>query len=195
MMKKVLDLLLTTSFCFSALIFAGPGRLKPGELDGFRGIWWGIKISTLEGMRYTGTIPYRYPNFAKGHERGLKAYVRDSDILEFGGVKVGKIEYLFWNDRFFLARVTVEDRKNRLFKVFSSNFKKIRNFLSDKYGKGHKSRVNDRFDQYSWSGNEGAMRLSESEGKKIIIEIKSILLEEQMGEDIITNSPSIIRMP
>jgi hypothetical protein len=194
-MKKVLDLLLTISFCFSALIFAGPGRLKPGELDGFRGIQWGIKISALDGMRYTGTIPYRYPNFARGYERGLKSYVRDSDVLEFGGVKVGKIEYLFWNDRFFLARVTGEDRKNRLFKVFSSNFKKIRNFLSDKYSKGHQSRVNDRFDQYSWSDNKGAMRLSESEGKKIIIEIKSILLEKQMGEDIITNSPSIIRMP
>lgn len=56
------------------------------EADGFRGIKWGIDISSLKDMKYVRTDP---------SYGGIKIYLRKNDDLKIGGAKLESIEYSF----------------------------------------------------------------------------------------------------
>jgi hypothetical protein len=64
------------------------------DLNGFRGFTWG---DSLEKMRESD------PKLVEGHMGampGVKAFKRTEDDLDFGGIKVDGITYVFYKDRF-----------------------------------------------------------------------------------------------
>jgi len=129
------------------IISPGKSVYKPGsEPDGFRGIKWGTKISTLKGMEYVRTDP---------SSGGIKVYIRKGDDLHIGSAKLERIEYGFWKGKFFDVYIITKG---------STNFSGLADAVFEKFGMGfqpNKSEVS-----FMWIGDITQMTLEYNEVTK-----------------------------
>lgn len=110
------------------------------EVDGFRDLQWGTRLSTIKDqMNYVRTDP---------SYGGVKIYSRKNEDLRMYNVEVQSIGYSFWMDK--LSSVIVR------FRGFS-NFVHLRDSLFKRFGKGHNTK---RFIKgYVWDGEVTNMAL------------------------------------
>jgi hypothetical protein len=90
--------LMTIFLVFLILVFAVAAAAE--DLNGFRGFAWG---SSLEGIQESD------PKLVEGHMGtmpGVKAFQRRDDDLNFGGIKVDSITYIFYKGR--LTSVSID---------------------------------------------------------------------------------------
>jgi len=84
---------LTVVFCILLVGCVSTRYSKPRvELDGFRGIKWGVEVTTLEGMKKVEQD--------KSADRDIVWYTRKGEALTFGNAKVESIFYSFWMGSF-----------------------------------------------------------------------------------------------
>ncbi len=88
------------------------------ELDGFRGIKWGVDVSTLEGMQKAKQ--------GKSANRDIVWYTRRGDALTFGKANVENIFYSFWMGTF--ESVSIDFKGDENFRVFKQE-------LFERFGK------------------------------------------------------------
>jgi hypothetical protein len=116
------------------------------EPDGFGGIKWGTKISTLKGMSKLGTDP----SFG-----GIDIYIRKGEELKFGDAKLSGIQYGFWKGKFADVRITVKGKEN---------WPVLKNAVFAKYGKGNQADPN--VEKYAWFGTVSAIGLEYMEASQ-----------------------------
>jgi len=107
---------------------------KPGsEPDGFRGIKWWQKMSTVEGLVFYSTDP---------SYGGVDLYTREGDELRIGGAELELILYGFWwLDWFCCVEIYTKGYTNW------SGFKAV---VFEKFGEGYQS--NEYIEEYHWRG-------------------------------------------
>jgi hypothetical protein len=90
------------------------------EVDGFSNIKWGTGISTLNDLQYVRTDP---------SYGGIKIYSRKSDELKFGNAELERLEYGFWQDKFysvsmkFQGHVNISSFQDAIFAKFGLGYK------------------------------------------------------------------------
>ena len=116
------------------------------EADGFRGLKWGTKFSTIKDeMNYIRTDP-------RSSYGAVKIYSRKNEELRIGEAEVQSIRYSFWKDK--LSSVMIR------FKGYS-NFVSLKDVISERFGAGHKTK---RFiEGYVWGGEVTGMSLEYKE--------------------------------
>jgi hypothetical protein len=141
-MTKKLTLLLVILVAFGFMLTPN----AHAEADGFRGLKWGTKFSTVrDKMNYIRTDP-------RSSYGTVKIYSRKNEQLRIGGVDVRSIEYGFWKDK--LGSVMIG------FKGYS-NFLSLKDVIFQRVGAGHKTK---RFmDGYVWGGLVTGMSLEYKE--------------------------------
>jgi hypothetical protein len=138
--------ILFSLFLISRLAF---GEWKQGygksgtEPDGFRGIKWGAKISTLSGMEHGGTSQM---------SGGIKYYIRKNDELKIGAAKLKLITYGFWQDKLCIVIVSTNDLVN---------WSALKDAVFQKFGEG--CQENEYIEKYAWYGEKTGMTLEYNE--------------------------------
>lgn len=111
------------------------------EADGFRGIKWGTKLSTLKNMQLLAD-----------NRKGQKVYSRKDDQLIIGGADLESIDYHFWQDKFCSVFVMCEGYLN---------FRFLKDSTFEKFGAG--SQTNPFMEDYMWYGETTGMVLKYNE--------------------------------
>ncbi len=110
---------LTFVFCILLVSCASTRYSTPRiELDGFRGVKWGVEVSTLEDMQRAKQ--------GKSANRDIVWYTRKGDALTFGKAKVENIFYSFWMGSF--ESVWIDFRGEE-------NFEAVKKDLFERFGK------------------------------------------------------------
>jgi len=134
---KILSVFLAT------IILAFAVSAGAEDLNGFRDFSWGIDIKAMREHD---------PKLVEGHMGtmlGVKAFQRPEDDLNFGGIKVEGITYIFYKDRFTSVNID--------FRGFD-NFEKLLAYCTKLFGPATGSAVM-RLEQYAGfdSPKTGAM--------------------------------------
>ncbi|MEW6376251.1 MAG: hypothetical protein AB1502_10750 [Thermodesulfobacteriota bacterium] len=120
---------------------------KPGlEPEGFNGIKWETKLSTLEGMKHYRTDP---------SHGGIEFYLKERDAFKLGNGKLTTIQYGFWKEKFYVGMVTTQDLPN---------WNSLKEAVFDKFGEGGKPFRNK--EEYLWVGKDAVMALRYNEISK-----------------------------
>ena len=107
------------------------------QVDGFRGIKWGMEFSPLESeMEYVSTDP----SFG-----GIKLYRKLGDELKIGGADLMSIQYGFWRDKFSIVVITFEG---------FTNFTGVKDAAFEKFGRGFQP--NRYIQEYFWFNDPAA---------------------------------------
>lgn len=116
------------------------------EPDGYNGIRWETKLSTLQKMKHMRTDP---------HHGGIEFYAREGDtfILENGRNK--PVQYGFWKEKFYVAVVTTKGPEE---------FNALKDAVFKKFGVGAKPFMNR--EEYLWVGKNVIMSLKYDENTK-----------------------------
>jgi hypothetical protein len=101
------------------------------EPDGFRGIKWGTRLTSLQGMKFIITS-----------DDNIKLYSKKTDQLTIGSAKLLSIVYGFWRDKLYSAQIR--------FKGYH-NWEVIKGSLFEKFGYG--SSLPDG-QSFGWKGNK-----------------------------------------
>lgn len=97
----------------------------------FRGLTWGTDFSTVKDeMVHSRTDP---------SYGGIEFYLRKNDEMVIGGAKIDRIEYGFWQNKFFGVSI--------LFLDFT-NFSSLKGALFERFGSGNKP--NRYIEEYFW---------------------------------------------
>ena len=165
-MKKVK--VFTFVFCiFFVGCFTSRQYSKPrSEIDGFRGITWGVEVTTLEGMERVEQDKSSY--------RDIVWYMRKGDTLTFGKAELENIFYSFWMGSFesvwidFRGDDNFEMLKKELFERFGKVLESGE--LMKKTGKGplmeRSTRRQGEEELYFWEGKQTEMWLSYSKNRQ-----------------------------
>ena len=92
-MRRQAMLLLMLFFCIFLASCSNNSFKEGSEPDGFRNIKWGTNLRLLENMKHIGNRD----DFGEV----IALYIRMDDELIVGGAALEKIEYSFWNNKFF----------------------------------------------------------------------------------------------
>lgn len=111
------------------------------EADGFRGIKWGTKLSTLKNMQ-----------LLEENRKGQKVYSRKDDQLRIGGADLESIDYHFWQDKFCSVVVKCKGYLN---------FRFLKDSTFEKFGAG--SQTNPFMEDYMWYGETTGIMLKYNE--------------------------------
>jgi hypothetical protein len=98
-----------------------PAPLK-NEPDGFGGLAWGTEAAKLPA----GIAEDRMSDFMH-QTTGMRIYRKSREDADVGGAVLTKVQYAFYNGRFFMA--VIEFRG-------TDGFDRIRRALSEKHGRG-----------------------------------------------------------
>ena len=130
------------------------------EPDGFRGIKWGDNFSNIKGYNFKFEF----------EDEEIKHYSNKNDHLEIGGIKVNKIVYGFFNDKFLY-----------IFAKFKGmdTFLNLLNVCTEKYGKvkgwwGY----SDDTGYYKWVGKISEVRLTHDHKGGLLV-IGSEMIEKE----------------
>jgi len=162
--------------CFASLRPSKPLRSEP---DGFRGIKWGTKISTLKDMEKVKED--------KSSDSDLVWYTRKGDTLAIGEAKLETIFYSFWMGEFYSVWIDSEGNEN--FETLKKElFERFGNVLeseelmkkTDKRVGGEPSTKGHADQFYAWGGKKTEMTLSYSKDRhKGILYINSRVISEE----------------
>jgi len=108
------------------------------EPEGFADIKWRQDISTLEGMV---CVKNKHPQ--------QKVYTKKDDDFKMGKANLDRVEYYFWDDKFYSAIVTIKGYEN---------FKRLKKAVFNEFGKGKEEEVRDGFG-YSWKNDKTTINL------------------------------------
>ncbi len=141
-----------------------PIHFKPGsEPEGFNGIKWETRLSTLEGMK-----DYR----TDSSYGGIEFYLKEGDALKLGNGKLMPIQYGFWRGRFYVGMVTT---------IGLPDWEALKEAVFNKFGEGAKSFSNR--EEYLWFGENAVMALRYSETSRMgIFYIRSGSVAKQMED-------------
>ncbi len=121
---------------------------KPGaEPDGYNGIKWETKLSTLERMKHTRTDPTH---------GGIEFYVREGDTFKLENEKLKPVQYGFWREKFYVAVVSTKGPEE---------FNALKETVFKKFGEGSKPFANR--EEYLWVGKNVVMVLQYDENFKL----------------------------
>ncbi len=127
-------------FLACALFGCGSSGHPPA---GFRGIKWGAKLSSVPGLHKVG-----------GQE-DLGQYDKPGEVLQMGDIKLDKVVYVFYKDRFYMGMA-----------YFSSeSFMKMEALLTGKFGKP--AEVDQNPDNLVWDSDRVSVVLSPEGAKEI----------------------------
>ncbi len=136
---------------------------KPGsEPDGFNGIKWETKLSTLEGMKHL-----RKDN----SYGGVYFYLKEKDPFKLGNGKLESVQYGFWQEKFYTGMVMTQGLEN---------FNVMKEAVFGKFGEGAKPFRNK--EEYLWVGRNAVMALRYDEYSKVgTFYVKSDSMTKQMN--------------
>jgi hypothetical protein len=121
---------------------------KPGaEPDGYNGIKWETKLSTLERMKHTRTDP------AHG---GIEFYVREGDTFKLENGKHKTVQYGFLKGKLYVVVISTSGPEE---------WKSLKDAVFRKFGEGARPFVNR--EEYLWSGKNVVMALQYDENFKL----------------------------
>jgi hypothetical protein len=109
------------------------------EPDGFNGIKWETKLSTLEGMKHLRK---------NNSYRGIDFYQKERDAFKLGDGKLETVQYGFWREKFYTGMVMTQGLEH---------FNAVRNAVFAKFGEGAKPFRNK--EEYLWIGKNAVMAL------------------------------------
>ena len=178
-MKKLIGILI----CFCLLITIGCGALrktdvpayvpnensklvyfKPGlEPEGFNGIKWETKLSTLDRMNHYRTDP---------SSGGIEFYLKEGDAFKLGNGKLIPIQYGFWREKFYVGMVSTRSLPD---------WNALKEAVFNKFGEGAKTFSNR--EEYLWVGGNAIMALRYDEILKTgIFYIRSDSMAKQLED-------------
>jgi len=115
------------------------GFSSGAEPYGFGGIEWGTELSTLKGLKYHRT------DTSHG---GIDFYLRKGELLKIGGEVFDKVQYGFWNGKFYVGMIKTDG---------PTRWNVLKNAILTHYGEGTKPFRNR--EEYLWSGENVIMAL------------------------------------
>jgi hypothetical protein len=132
------------------------------EPEGFNGIKWETKLSTLEGMKLL-----RKDN----SYGGVHFYLKEKDPFKLGNGKLESVQYGFWREKFYTGMVLTEGLED---------FNAMKEAVFGKFGQGAKPFRNK--EEYLWVGKNATMALRYDEYSKVgTFYIKSDLMTQKMS--------------
>ena len=136
------------------------------EPEGFNGIKWETKLSTVAGMKH-----YRTDQSAGG----IEFYLKEGDGFQLGNGKPAPVQYGFWREKFYVGMVTTESL---------ADWNSLKETVFRKFGVGAKPFSNK--EEYLWVGKVAVMALRYDENLKMgIFYIRAESMEKQM-ESMVT---------
>jgi len=134
----------------------------PGsEPEGYNGIKWEAKLSTLERMKHYRTD--------KSHG-GIEFYVREGDTFKLENGKHKMVEYGFWREKFYVAVVSTKGLEE---------YNALKDAVFKKFGEGAKPFLNQ--EEYLWVGKNAVMALKYDENSSLgTFYIRSDAVAKQM---------------
>jgi len=133
------------------------------EPEGYNGIKWETKLSTLDRMKHTRTDP------ARG---GIEFYVREGDTFKLENGKDKMVQYGFLREKFYVAVVSTKGPEE---------FNALKDTVFKKFGVGAKPFTNR--EEYLWVGKNVVMSLKYDENLKFgDYYIRSELLAKKMAQ-------------
>jgi hypothetical protein len=134
------------------------------EPDGYNGIKWETKLSTIEGMKHSRTDPTH---------GGIEFYVREGDMFKLENGKDKPVQYGFWREKFYVAVVNTKGPEE---------FDALKNAVFKKFGVGAKPFTNR--EEYLWIGKNAVMSLQYDDNSKFgTCYIRSELVAKQMAKN------------
>ena len=141
-------------------------RFSGSEPEGFNGINWETKLSTVAGMKH-----YRTDQSAGG----IEFYLKKGDGFPLGNGKPAPVQYGFWREKFYVGMVTTGGL---------TDWNSLKETVFSKFGVGAKPFSNK--EEYLWVGKVAVMALRYDENSKMgTFYIRSESMEKQM-ESIVT---------
>jgi hypothetical protein len=139
-------------------------RFEPGsEPEGFNGIKWEAKLSSLEGLKHYRT---------DSSYGGIEFYLKEGDTFKLGNGKLIPVEYGFWRGKFYVGMVITKGLPD---------WNALKEAVFNQFGEGAKSFRNKEW--YLWLGENAVMALRYSETSDIgIFYIRSDSMAKQMEE-------------
>ena len=137
---------------------------QPGsEPEGYNGIKWETKLSTLERMKHSRTDPTH---------GGIEFYVREGDTFKLENGKHKPVQYGFWREKFYVAVVSTNGPEE---------FNALRKAVFDKFGGGAKPFMNR--EEYLWEGKNVIMGLNYDDNLKFgLYYVRSKSLATKMAQ-------------
>jgi hypothetical protein len=134
---------------------------KSINLNGFRDLHWGEKISSVEGLEKIDTDT--------GLDGGIE-YFRPDDELKIGKAELKSIVYSFWHDKLYTVTIWTQGH---------FNFIALRKEVFKQFGKGRKS--DKHRERYIWSeGQTDRMLEYIKSGEFGLLWIRSKVLDRQL---------------
>jgi hypothetical protein len=141
-------LTLCASVCFSE------------DVNGFRGLEWGVNISSTSGMQFVRTVT---------NKPDLKYYARPTDKLTFGDTPVSYIQYGFWKDQLYEIQIECDGDAHAA----------LETAVEKKYGT---AAVDSGQEQYCWSFPKTWISLRLDKGShKAKLTFTSLLVNQAMA--------------
>ena len=116
------------------------------EPEGYNGIKWETKLSTLEKMKHSRTDPTH---------GGIEFYVREGDTFKLENGKHKIVQYGFWREKFYVAVVSTKGPEE---------FNALKDAVFKKFGEGAKPFTNR--EEYLWVGKNVIMSLQYDDNSK-----------------------------
>jgi hypothetical protein len=133
------------------------------EPEGYNGIQWETKLSTLERMKHTRTDPTH---------GGIEFYVKEGDTFKLENGTQKPVQYGFWREKFYVAVVNTKGPEE---------WNALKDAVFKKFGVGAKPFVNR--EEYLWVGKNAVMALQYDENSKTgTFYIRSELVAKQMAK-------------
>jgi hypothetical protein len=117
-----------------------------GDPEGFDGIKWETKLSTLERMKHYRTDP---------SHGGIEFYLKEGEGFRLGNGKLAPIQYGFLKEKFYVGMVTTEG---------TTDWNALKEVVFNKFGVGAKAFMNR--EEYLWIGRNAVMALRYDEISK-----------------------------
>jgi hypothetical protein len=134
------------------------------EPEGYNGIKWETKLSTLERMKHTRTDPTH---------GGIEFYVREGDTFRLENGKHKTVQYGFWREKFYVAMVSTKGLEE---------WDALKQAVFKKYGEGAKPFLNQ--EEYLWVGKNVIMALQYNQNLSLgTYYIRSESLAKQMAKN------------
>ena len=134
------------------------------EPEGYNGIKWETKLSTLARMKHYRT------DLSHG---GIEFYVREGDTFKLENGKHKIVQYGFWREKFYVAVVNTKGPEE---------FNALKDAVFKKFGVGAKPFTNR--EEYLWVGKNVVMSLKYDENSKFgEVTIRSELMAKKMAQN------------
>ena len=131
------------------------------EPYGLGGISWGTDLSVLRGMGHYRTD--------KSHG-GIEFYIRKGEALRIGGETFEKVQYGFWNGKFYVGMIRVSGQ---------ARWSALKKAIFTHYGEGAKPFRNR--EEFLWTGQDVTMALRwDEENETGLFYVRSESLRHQM---------------